>query len=318
MGVSPAAVRDAVAQPGSRRVPALQRDVACVGNRTRRWCSTRRSWWSPRGRTPERVGGARGEPRAAAGIPQAAHAAVQRRARWARSGACSSRSSTSGNPTIGRTGTGDGHPLGEFTKQPRVRTTSRRSGASRSTIYSASSCCSSRSSAERHAPQVEGGDGADPRITAGESKGVSVRVRRGGSAATTSSAVVAERTAATACREAAGEQLTGGRGAVGHAHQDHDRSADLGERPPVDVVLARPAVAGNDGERRRDAAVGHRQSCRSRCGDAGGGCWARSRSGSLPRGARALPRGRGRRRTGRRPSIARPDGRPSRAGPAAC
>ena len=57
---------------------------------------------------------------------------------------------------------------------------------------------------------------------------------------TTSSAVVADRTAATGVLavEPAGDQLGGDRRPLGDPHQHDDRAADLGQRPPVDVGLA--------------------------------------------------------------------------------
>ena len=87
---------------------------------------------------------------------------------------------------------------------------------------------------------------------------------------------VPHRTAATGVSrgQPAGHQARRDRAARGHAHQHDDRAADPGDRVPVGVLRGpRVLVAGDDGERRRQAAVGHGDAGvgghRDRRGDAG-------------------------------------------------
>ncbi len=58
------------------------------------------------------------------------------------------------------------------------------------------------------------------------------------------------------------------RGPLGDAHEHDDRAAHAGECFPVGLVLvAEPAVTGDDGDARRHPALRDRHPCGGRCGD---------------------------------------------------
>ena len=98
-----------------------------------------------------------------------------------------------------------------------------------------------------------------------------------------------------------------------HTHVEHERPGEPGQQRPVDHALPRNLVAGDERDRARHPALGHGDARRRRSRATPGGHAGHDLEGhARRRGARAPPRLRGRRRTGR-PPFSRTTIAPARA-----